>query len=110
MTSGRGRPDAPSEHGRSPRPVQMDAWAGESGETEIGAVESAVAPAHLHKPTKCARVRALLSDGAEHSMRELQAVGGWRYGARLWELAQTGFAHEVRRDEAGEFHYRWRQP
>lgn len=33
-------------------------------------------------------LRHLLADGQWHHMKELRAVGGWRYGARLLELRQ----------------------
>jgi hypothetical protein len=43
--------------------------------------------------TACARLRALLADGAWHSALELVEVGGLRYGGRL---------HELRRGADGE--------
>jgi hypothetical protein len=36
--------------------------------------------------TACARLRALLADGAWHSALELVQVGGLRYGGRLYEI------------------------
>lgn len=61
--------------------------------------------------TNCSRLRALLLDGAWHSMRELQEVAGWRYGGRLHELKHgkdggPPVDHETRREKSGEVFYR----
>lgn len=58
------------------------------------------------KRTKADALLDLLSDGAWHSMRELQAVAGWRYGGRLHDLKRRGVGHEIKRDEAGCYWYR----
>lgn len=44
------------------------------------------------RETACARLRALLADGAWHSALELVEAGGLRYGGRL---------HEIRRGQDG---------
>jgi len=38
--------------------------------------------------TKCARLRELLADGQWHDQDALEAAGGRRYGARLFDLAR----------------------
>ena len=71
-----------------------------------------IRPAHpslfdvVKPPTKCERLRALLLNGAWHHMAELQAVAGWRYGARLRDLRLAGFDHEVERRADGSRWYR----
>ena len=42
--------------------------------------------------TRCAALRALLSDGQEHAGAELEQVGGRRFAGRI---------HELRRGEDG---------
>lgn len=64
-------------------------------------------------PGRCAALRALLSDCAWHSMSELQAIAGWRYGARLFEAARgkdggPGFDYEKER-RGGGFFYRMKK-
>jgi len=48
------------------------------------------------RPTHKERILDLLSDGQWHDTVELHAIC-WRYGARLWELRQAGYALEKRR-------------
>ena len=48
----------------------------------------------------------MMADEQWHSMRELQAVGGWRYGGRLYELKSKGWDHEVETRAGGERFYR----
>lgn len=55
--------------------------------------------------TQRQRIMLLLIDGEWHHMKQLQAIC-WRYSARLWDLKQGGFMHEVKRDSAGAFWYR----
>lgn len=40
-------------------------------------------------------ILALLSDGREHHMAECLAVGGYRYGARIFELRRQGYDIET---------------
>jgi hypothetical protein len=51
------------------------------------------------------RIFALLSDCQWHTRRELQAVGGIRYGARLLELKRMGYRIEAA-DTGGDEHGR----
>jgi hypothetical protein len=39
-------------------------------------------------------------------MGALMLAGGWRYGARLWDLKRKGFNHEIKRDRSGCYYYR----
>ena len=55
--------------------------------------------------THKAALLALLSDGRPHHMREAQAHGGWRYGARILELRREGHVIETRQLARGEFQY-----
>ena len=57
--------------------------------------------------TQCDRIRALLSDGRWHSMRELNRIC-YRYSARLYDLAhgKRPMGHEVRRGADGARWYR----
>ena len=62
-------------------------------------------------PPKREALRSLLADGAWHHMKELRAVGGWRYGARLLELRRCvgGFPLITEKRTLGadnEFEYR----
>jgi hypothetical protein len=58
------------------------------------------------RQTKCDALRDLLADGAWHRMDDLQRVAGWRYSARLHDLAKRGFAHDCERRADGSFWYR----
>jgi hypothetical protein len=61
------------------------------------------------KLTKCEAVRRLLAPGRWVTMDAMRRAGGWRYGARLWDLAQRGVQHETKRDpRTGGYMYRWR--
>jgi hypothetical protein len=51
-------------------------------------------------------LRALLADRKQHHMRELIAVGGYRYGGRLFELRKNGLLIETIRLGEDEFAYR----
>jgi len=48
------------------------------------------------------RVFDLLRDGQWHTWRELHAVGGVRYSARLLELRRQGYAIETRESQTKE--------
>lgn len=94
------------EAGRDPQPL------GEGGARVLG-IHSGSCARTRGGPvaTNCSRLRALLSDGAWHSMRELQEVAGWRYGGRLHELKHgkdggPPMDHETRREKSGEVFYR----
>ena len=58
------------------------------------------------KPTHKTALLALLSTGRWCHMREAQAVGGWRYGARIMELRRAGHQIETHQLGPGEFEYR----
>ena len=47
--------------------------------------------------TQKQRLLRLLSDGAWHHFEELQRIG-WRYSARLHDLKNDGFDHEIKKD------------
>ncbi len=49
----------------------------------------------MSQMTKAEALLRLLSDGKPHHMRELQAVGGWRYGGRIHELRKQGHVIET---------------
>jgi hypothetical protein len=53
-----------------------------------------------------ARLLALLADGRRHHMSELIKVGGYRYGARLYDLRREGVDVETIRIGDDEFAYR----
>ena len=63
------------------------------------------------RASKTRAVMALVSDGRQHCMRALRAVGGDRFGARVHEvnklLAKTGAGRQVRAFpiSAGHYHY-----
>lgn len=63
-------------------------------------------PAPATNPTKCDLLRALLSDGQWHHIREMMAQGGTRFGGRLCELRQRGWDHEVETRKDGATWYR----
>lgn len=52
------------------------------------------------------RIRAFLADGQWHSWRQLRAVGGVRYGARLLELRRLGHRVETLKLSEGGKTYR----
>lgn len=57
--------------------------------------------------TKCQRLMLLLAPGKWVPMSRLLDVGGYRYGARLYDLRRRGFDHETRRNQrTGAFEYR----
>lgn len=63
-------------------------------------------------PTKCARLRLLLSDGLWHGSDEVRDAGGWRYNARLLELrcGQDGGPPLLieKRQVGGDVSWEWR--
>lgn len=58
------------------------------------------------RTTHKALLLALLSDGKVHHMRECAAAGGWRYGARVFELRKEGYEIETIRLGDDEFAHR----
>lgn len=53
-----------------------------------------------------AALLALLSDGRQHHMSECARAGGWRYGARVFELRKEGYEIETIRLGDDEFAHR----
>ena len=53
------------------------------------------------------RLVRLLSDARWHGMKEMQAEGGYRYGARLLEMRKAGMKIETRQVFGDVFEYRW---
>lgn len=60
------------------------------------------------KRTQKDKIKALLSDGNFHHMRELNNVC-YRYSARLHDLTKEGYEFEKRQLRQGEFEYRMKQ-
>ena len=54
------------------------------------------------------RLLALLIDHREHGQHECLSVGGFRYGARIFDLRRDGFDIETIRLGDDEFSYRLR--
>jgi hypothetical protein len=48
----------------------------------------------MERKTQCDKLLDLLKDGAWHPFMELNAIC-YRYGARLYDLKQRGYDHEV---------------
>lgn len=53
------------------------------------------------------RLRDLLSDHRWHTIEEMQAAGGNRYGGRLFELRREHLIIETKRVGTDNFEYRW---
>lgn len=52
------------------------------------------------------RLLRLMRDGRWYHMAALRTAGGWRYGARLFELKKQGWEHERRSVGEDAFEYR----
>ncbi len=65
------------------------------------------APDFHKRASHKARLLELLADGAWHGMREVQAVAGWRYSARVCELRKEGYRIETRPIFGDAWEMRW---